>query len=115
MKELPVLELYHRIMCAKDESEMYDLQLEVQASVMSKVFTDEKDMMILNLALQVKSNYFLMKELLMSGGIGSTMIVVGNMDDFDPEEEQLKEFKEREFDDFKEGNVVLMKDFTKKK
>ena len=101
-------------MCATDEMEIHSLELEVQAAILSKVLTDEKDMMILNMALQIKSNYFLMKELIISGG-GTTMIVVSSMDDFDPEEMQLEEFKEREFEEVKNGNIISMKDFTKKR
>ena len=47
--------------------------------------------------------------------MGGATIIMGNLEDFDPEEMQLEEFQQEEFEDFKDGNVVMMKDFKKGK
>ena len=114
MKVTPVLEFYNSIMEAKTEEDIQMLNLEIKAAIISNILTDDRDIMTLNMALQIKSNYFLMKELMLTGG-GTTIMVVGNPDDFDPEQMQLDEFAEQEYEDFKDGNIVSMKDFTKKK
>lgn len=109
MKGHPVTELYNKIMLAASECDIYDLTKEVQFFIESKILTEERDILLLNLALQVKSNYVLMKEVMM----GTSIIVVGNSEDFDPEQMQLDEFHEQEFEDFKDGNVILMENFNK--
>ncbi len=110
---------YNKIMKAKDQDEIDDIEMELELAILSKQITDSKDMMILNLALQVRGNFFTRKEIATNGG-GTTIMMVGDADmfgdfgDFDPEEAQLEEFKQQEFEEVKDGNVVSMKDFTKK-
>ena len=50
----------------------------------------------------------------MNGG-GTTIMVVRNHEDYGPQQMQLDEFAEQEYEEFKDGNIVSMKDFTKKK
>ena len=113
MKISLVTAFYGKIMCSENEGVLAGLNVEIQEMILGGELKEEKDMMILNLALQVKSNFFLMKELMMYGG-GTTTIIMGGVEDFDPEEMQLEEFQQEEIDDFKDGNVVLMADFKKK-
>ena len=105
------LEFYNRIMEAEDECEIISLNIELQAVIMTEQITDSRDIMILNMALQIKSNFFLIKEMTLFGA--NTTIIMGNMEDYDPEAMQLEEYQQEEFDDFKDGNVVMMKDFKK--
>ena len=112
MKITPTLEYYNRIMSASDEDDIVELNMEIQTAVLTEILTDDRDIMMLNMALQIKSNYFLMKDMLLGG---NTTIIVTGGEDFDPEELQLEEFKDQELEDFKDGNVVSLKDFAKKK
>ena len=105
------VEFYNLIMCAETEGEVVDLTIKVQTAVLDGEIVDEKDIMILNMALQIKTNFFLMREIMLMGG---ATIIMGSLEDFDPEEMQLEEFQQEELEDFKDGNVVMMKDFKKK-
>ena len=82
VKITPTLEYYNRIMSASDEEEIVGLNLEIQSAVLTEILTDDRDIMLLNMALQIKSNYFLTKDMLFGG---TTMIVMGDVSDFDPE------------------------------
>jgi len=113
MKEHPVLEFYDRIINAETPEDIYELSMEVKSASLSKILTDDRDIMLLNMALQIKSNFFLMKELA-NEDRGTTVVIMGNPEDYDPEQVQLDEFKDQEYEDFKGGNIVSMKDFTKK-
>jgi hypothetical protein len=107
--------LYNKIMCAEDESDISALNLEIQTSILTGKITESRDMMILNMAIQLKSDHFTMKELLMFGAdISASVIMEDCFEDFDPEAMQLEEMHNEEFEDFKNGNVISMKDFTKK-
>ena len=112
MKITPAVELYNRIMDAENEAILYTLNLEIQCAVIRKLITNEIEIMMLNLAYQLKVQNFLVKEFMLSGG-GFTVIMADK--DFDPEQMQLEEFHENELDDIKDGNVFHIKDFLKKK
>lgn len=114
MKPTPLLIFYNKIMCAKDESDIEDLTMELQAAVITNTITDDSEIMLLNMALQIRSNYFIMKEVILGGG-NTTVMIMGDVDDFDPEQMQLDDLYDKELDDFKDGNVLTMKDFGKKK
>lgn len=116
MKVTPTLELYNKIMHSMTQGEISDLEMEVQCAVINDIITDDKDIMILNMAMQIKSNYFLMKDLLFDGmGKSSTIIIMdGNEEEFDPEQIQLDLFKQEEFDELQEKGVLFIKDFDKK-
>ena len=66
MDMTPLLEYYNRIICTKDEAEIHELNIEIQSAIMANIITDSSEIMLLNMALQIKSNFFLMKELMMS-------------------------------------------------
>lgn len=85
---------------------------EMKTAVANKQITDQKDMILLNLALQVKTNYFLITNLISAGFGESLMVMMGG--DYDPEEEHLKQLYEEELDDVKDGNVVRMDIFKGK-
>ena len=116
MKISLALKLYNKIMCSMTESDISDLDIEIQTAIVNKTITDEKDIMILNMAMQIKSNYFLMKDLLFDGMGRSTTIIIsdGNGAEFDPEQMQLDAFQQEEFDEFQEKGVLFIKDFDKK-
>lgn len=105
------VEFYNKIMDAEAEGEVVDLNIQIQTAVLCGEIVDEKEIMILNMALQIKSNFFLMREMMLTN---SHTIIMASIEDFDPEEMQLEEFQQEEFDDFKDGNVVMMTDFKKK-
>lgn len=115
MKITPVLELYNKIMYAMTESEISDLEMEIQYAVLNESINDDKDIMILNMALQIKSNYFIMKSMLFEGMGGTTVIFSdGNGEDFDPEQIQLDMFQQEEYEELQEKGVLFIKDFDKK-
>lgn len=121
MKVHPMLELYGKIIIAENEGVLKDLEIELQNMVLSKLLTDDRDIMTLNLALKMKEYEFKIYEL-EKKELGTTVIVVGNPDefmsefgsDFDAEQEQLDSFQQEELEDFKDGNVVSFKNFLKK-
>ena len=102
---------YNRIMCAETEGELMSLTLEIQCAILHKKLDNEQDMIILNLALQLKKQQFIISELMLT----SSMAVIFSQDDFDPEAAQLEQFQKDEFEDFKDGKVLTMKDFIKRK
>lgn len=104
-------EYYHRIMSSESEEELVTISLEVQSSIIQKTITDEMEMMMLSMAIQLRKNMFIMAEMMMT----NTLTTMMSQDDFDPEQAQLEQFHQEEFEDFKDGNVLPMKDFTKKK
>lgn len=107
--------LYNKIMNVEDEADVDEVNAEIQASIMTGEITDSRDMMILNMALQMKSDHFVIKELLMFGAnISASVIMDDSFEDYDPEAMQLEEMHNEEYEDFKNGNVLSIKDFTKK-
>lgn len=112
MKVRPVLEYYSQIMSTETSTSLHQAELDVQSAVLGKILTDDIEIMMLNLAIKFKRNSFLIDELLETAG-GTTVVVIGNPDDFDPEQMQLDEFHEEEYEDFKDGNVVSIRDFKK--
>ena len=108
---MDIMQLYTDIMLAESEMDVVRLNIEIQAHITAARISDDMEIMLLNMALQVKSNYFLMREM----ALNSTMtVIMGDVSEFDPEEMQLEEFRDDEFEDFKDGNVVLLADFKKK-
>ena len=102
---------YNKVMCAENEGELVGLTIEIQCAVINKVINDEMEMMMLNLAIQVKKQTFLMTEMLMSNNLAAMFA----NEDFDPEAAQLEQFHEEEFEEFKNNEGVLtMSDFTKR-
>ena len=104
------LVLYNKIMFAENEDQLVDLTGEVQRSILKRKLDDIESMM-LNLALQVKANYFLIKTQELLSQEGMTVIFAGASDMFDPEEEQLKEMLEEELDEVKSGKILSIVDF----
>ena len=105
------VEFYDKIMNAETEGVVVDLNIQIQIAVLDQEIVDEKDIMILNMALQIKSNFFLMREMMLTS---SHTIIMTSLEDFDPEDIHIEEFQQEEFDEFKDGNVVMMTDFKKK-
>jgi hypothetical protein len=103
------VEFYNKIINAESDSVLGDLLIQIQDSVLRKEITDEKDMMILNLAIQVKRSEFVINELIVSSVMDAII-----EEDFDLEQAQLEQFQKEEYDEVEKGNVFTMKDFNKK-
>lgn len=111
----PLVEFYDRITNSVHRDEIDELETEVRIAVLNKDITDEKDIMILNLALNLKSLHFLLKETLLEIRDYTESQVGWDMGGVDPEEAQLKEFHDREIDELTEGNVISINHIIKKK
>lgn len=104
----PVLTFFNKVNEAQDIPELEQIAREVQSAVLSKILTDNKDIMILNLAIRMQTNSFLIIEE-QSKEPNTKIVVIGNIDDFDPEEMQLKEMMDEERADL-QGNVRLVEE-----
>lgn len=110
----PMLKYYDMIVHAESQEEIHELEMLVKAAVLNNELIDDKDITIINLTLNVKMLQFMFEELA-TATREPTIIVMGGDDWEDPEEAQLAMFHEQEYEEFKDGNVVPIKDFTKKK
>jgi len=115
MEESPLMTFYNQVMFAEDEDVLTEINAEIQSAVGTGELSDNKDIMILDLAVQNRTNYFMIMKTAEIARGETTIMFMGNPEDFDPEQLQLDELQEKELEDFKDGNVVSMKDFGKKK
>ena len=102
---------YNKIMESKTERELVELTVEIHCSVIKGEISNEIEMMLLNIAIQLQQSSFVIAELRMSTAMAALLA----QPDFDPEKKQLEQFQAEELEDFKEGEVLTMKDFTKDK
>lgn len=110
-----LLVFYNKIMYCENEKDLDEIETEVKEAILNKEIIDNKDIVILNLAIQVKNNYFLTNALSELTGNTIIMIMGSGSEIFDPEEMHLNEFKKQEFEEFKDGNVISINSFNKKK
>ena len=113
MEMTVTVDYYHNIINSNSKEELEELNDRIQSDILGGKITDSMEMMILNLAIQTRTNFLFSQELSITGG--NTTIMIVDKDSFDPEQMQLDELKEEELEDVKNGNVVTMKDFKRKK
>lgn len=111
----PYLVYYSQIMDTETRDQVMDLEAAVSSAVLTREITDEREISILKLALMVRSQQLLLDEIMEHGLGGTTIMIVGDPDMYDPEQMQLDQLREHEAEDFKDGNVVPFSDFKKKK
>lgn len=107
-----MLLFYNQIINASDKDDLNDIDVEVKTSVLNGTLTDDRDIMILNLAIRLRHTEFTIEDIEAEGR--TTIIVMGGADDVDIEELQLNQLMKDELDELEEGNVVSMKNFKKK-
>ena len=105
------LEFYDKIMHVNDEKQIINLTFEIKKAVINKKITNEIEIMMLNLALQIKTNNFSIESLEeIVSAPQTTIIITGEDNYYDPEEHQLNSFREEEIEYFKKGNVFPIKE-----
>ena len=138
MKFHPMLEFYDQVMHTKTRIGLEDIELEIKKAVLGRILEDDRDIMTLNLAIQLRYTQFDLQDI-KNQSPAPTVIVAGSpedilseilndlfeddelppvipepFDDFDPEQAQLDKFHDDELDEIKNGNVIPMKGFGKK-
>ena len=68
-----VLSFYNKILIAKEDDEVYILEVEVQEAILNDEIKNEKDIMLLNMAIQIKHNYFAINALMVMNGLNVLM------------------------------------------
>jgi hypothetical protein len=121
----PTMLFYEKIVNAPDREALDDINADIQTAILNDTITCNTEIMLLNVAIQSKVNFFIIDDLSNRPQI-VTMTMGEAPDDLeeffsfltgdsDPEEMQLKKFWEEECEDFKDGNVVPLSDYKGKK
>lgn len=108
----PTLEFYDKIMNSTDLGQISKIISDMRNCILANIISGDMEIMMLGIAVQMKVNQFRIDETLALPP-NQTIIITGGEDNYDPEEMQLEQFKESEFQDFVDGNVLPMKDFGK--
>ena len=121
----PTMVFYEKIVNSSDKQTLDDINADIQTAILNDTITCNTEIMLLNVAIQSRVNFFTIEELSSRPQIVSmTMGEAPNafdeffsnlLGDCDPEEMQLKQFWDEEVEDFKDGNVVPLSDYKGKK
>ena len=101
------LDLFERIFKATDSMELMDLSMETHKVVSEQSVTDEKEIIILMLSLQVQSLIAHMDNSILGKMQAPIYIRLGDSDK-DYEQIQLEEFYAKELENFRQGCIFAM-------
>lgn len=105
------VDLFDQISKVANLNELHLIALEVQSSILEKKITEEKDIIILTLSIQVQTLSFKLQESQTEQDPTIYYIIMDN--DGDHETSQIQEFYEKELEEFRNGTVISMERLVK--
>lgn len=130
----PMLEFYDKVMHISTEAGLTEVETKIKEAVLNRTLTDDRDIMTLNLAIQLRYQHFILADLIEQvSNQKATTIIFGDPESLfgehydellepelppmipdDVEQDQLDSFQDEELDQIRNGNVLPMKGFGKK-